>query len=142
MLVVLLWTSASDTATAPRVATPAPPGMAEELGAVVEQARLRFIAKDAAGVMAHVADNYRSGGTTKADVRQQLLALYALYEALRARVHVDHVEIVDGDVWFYTTGEVTGRLPLVGWVTVLAWEREPEVARRQGKVWRLVGFQD
>ena len=50
--------------------------------------------------------------------------------------------MVDGDVWFYTTGEVTGRLPLVGWVTVLSWQREPEVARRQGDVWRLVGFQD
>src|SRR5439155_2978251 len=45
-------------------------------------------------------------------------------------------------VWFYTTGEVTGRLPLVGWVTVLSWQREPEVVRRQGEVWRLVGFQD
>ena len=112
------------------------------LGAVVEQARLRFVAKDAAGVLAHLADNYRSGGLTKPDVRQQLLALYSLYEALRARVQVDHVEMVDGDVWFYTTGEVTGRLPLVGWVTVLSWQREPEVARRQGEVWRLVGFQD
>ncbi len=65
-----------------------------------------------------------------------------LYEALRARVQVDHVEMVDGDVWFYTTGEVTGLLPLVGRVTVLSWQREPEVARRQGEVWRLVGFQD
>ncbi len=42
----------------------------------------------------------------------------------------------------YTTGEVTGRLPLLGWVTALSWQREPEVARRQGDVWRLVGFQD
>jgi hypothetical protein len=142
LLVLLLWTSASGTTTAPRVATPAPPGTAEELGAVVEQARLRFVARDAAGVLAHLADNYRSGGLTKPDVRQQLLAVYSLYEALRARVQVDHVEIVDGDMWFYTTGEVTGRLPVVGWVTVLSWQREPEVARRQGEVWRLVGFQD
>ena len=142
LLVLLLWTSASGTTTAPRVATPAPPGTAEDVGAAVEQARLRFVAKDAAGVLAYFADNYRSGGLTKADVRQQLLALYALYEALRAHVKVDHVEMVDGNVWFYTTGEVTGRLPLVGWVTVLSWQREPEVARRQGQVWRLVGFQD
>jgi len=142
LLVLLLWTRASGIASAPRVATPAPPGTAEELGAVVEQARLRFVAKDAAGVLAHVADNYRSGGLTKPDVRQQLLALYSLYEELRARVRLDHVEIVDGDVWFYTTGEVTGRLPLMGWVTVLSWQREPEVARRQGDLWRLVGFQD
>jgi hypothetical protein len=142
LLLLLLWTSASGTTAAPRVATPAPPGTAEELGAVVEQARLRFVAKDAAGVLAHLADNYRSGGLTKSDVRQQLLALYSLYEQLRARVQLDHVDMVDGDVWFYTTGEVTGRLPLVGWVTVLSWQREPEVARRQGEVWRLVGFQD
>jgi len=142
LLGLLLSTLASGTTAAPRVATPAPPGTAEELSALIEQARLRFVAKDAAGVLTHVADNYRSGGVTKADVRQHLLTLYSLYEQLRARVQVNHVEIVDGDAWFYTTGEVTGRLPLVGWVTVLSWQREPEVARRQGQVWRLVGFQD
>jgi hypothetical protein len=142
LLVLLLWTGASGTGSAPRVATPAPPGTAEELGALVEQARLRFVARDAAGVLAYVADTYRSGGLTKPDVRQHLLTLYSLHDQLRARVQLDHVEIVDGDVWFYTTGEVTGRLPLVGWVTVLSWQREPEVARRQGDVWRLVGFQD
>ena len=109
---------------------------------MVEQARLRFVAKDAAGVLAYLADNYRSAGLTKPDVRQQLLALYSLYEELRARVQVNHVEVVDGDMWFYTTGEVTGRLPLVGWVTVLSWQREPEVARRHGNAWRVVGFQD
>ena len=142
LLVLLLWMSASGTTTAPRVATPAPPGTAEELGALVEQARRRFVARDAAGVLAHLADNYRSSGFTKRDVHQQMLALYSLYEELRARVQLNHVEIVDGDVWFYTTGEITGRLPLMGWVTVLSWQREPEVARRQGGVWRLVGFQD
>jgi hypothetical protein len=142
LLILLLWASPSGTTAAPRVATPAPPGTAEALGALVEQARRRFVARDAAGVLAHVADNYRSAGVTKPDVRQQLLTLYSLYEALRARVQLDHVEVVDGDVWFYTTGEITGRLPFVGWVTVLSWQREPEVARRQGEVWRLVGFQD
>jgi len=143
ILVLLLWTDAwGATTTAPPVATPAPPGTAEELAAVVEQARRRFVAKDAAGVLAHVADNYRSSGFTKPAVRQQLLTLYSLYEELRARVRLDHVEMVGGDVWFYTTGEITGRMPLLGWVTVLSWQREPEVARRQAGVWRLVGFQD
>ena len=142
LLVLLLWTGASGTGSAPRVATPAPPGTAEELSVVIEQARLRFVARDAAGVLTHVADNYRSAGVTKPDVRQHLLTLYSLYDQLRARVQLDHVEIVDGDVWFYTTGEVMGRLPLVGWVTVLSWQREPEVARRQGNAWRLIGFQD
>ena len=46
------------------------PGTAEELSAMVEQARLRFVAKDAAGVLAYLADNYRSSGLTKPDVRQ------------------------------------------------------------------------
>jgi hypothetical protein len=142
LLVLLMWTPASGATTTPRVASPAPPGTAEGLREVVEQARQRFVAKDAAGVLAHLAENYRSSGLTKADVRQQLLTLYSLYEELRARVQLDHVEMVDGDVWLYTTGEVTGRLPLVGWVTVFSWQREPEVARRQGAVWRLVGFQD
>ena len=142
LLVLLLWMLTSGTTAAPRVATPAPPGTAEELTALVERARLRFVAKDAAGVLAYLADSYRSGGVTKADVRQQLLTLYSLYEVLRARVQVNHVEMVDGDAWLYTTGEVTGRLPVMGWVTVLSWQREPEVARRQGDAWRLVGFQD
>jgi len=142
LFLLLLVTSASGAGTAPRVATPAPPGTAEELSIVLEQARLRFVAKDAGGVLAHVADNYRSAGLTKPDVRQHLLTLYSLYEALRARVQLERVEIVDGDVWFYTTGEISGRLPLVGWVTVMSWQREPEVARRVDGAWRLVGFQD
>jgi hypothetical protein len=93
-------------------------------------------------VLAYLADNYRSGGITKPDVRQHLVTLYSLYEALRASVRVDRVEVVDGAAWVYTTGEVTGRLPLLGWVTVLSWQGEPEVARRLGDAWRLVGFQD
>src|SRR5207253_2236911 len=38
-------------------------------------------------------------------------------------------------------GAVSGRLPLVGWVTVLTWRNEPEVARREDAGWRLFGFQ-
>jgi hypothetical protein len=79
---------------------------------------------------------------TKPALREQLLALYSLYDAVRARIQVDQVQLVDGDAWVYTTGEVSGRLPIVGWVTVLSWQREPEVARRQGAAWRLIGFQD
>jgi hypothetical protein len=124
------------------VAPPAPPSTVVELGALVEQARQRFVARDLAGVLANVADNYRSGGLTKAGVRQQLVALYALYDALRARVRVDRVDVIDGAAWVYTSGEVAGHLPLVGWVTVLSWQGEPEVAKRQGTAWRLVGFQD
>ena len=139
---VMLFVHSVSAQTTPRVATPAPPATAGELGALVEQARARFVARDAAGVLAHVAEDYRSAGMTKPAVRDQLLALYSLYDALRARVRVDQVDLVDGDAWIYTTGEIAGRLPIVGWVTVLSWQREPEVARRQGAVWRLIGFQD
>jgi hypothetical protein len=135
-------TPAAAGTTAPRLATPASASTTEELRALVEDARRRFVARDTRGVLAYLADNYRSGGITKPDVRQQLTTLYALYDAVRARIKIDRVDVVDGDAWIYTTGEVTGRLPLVGWVTVLSWRGEPEVARRLGDAWRLVGFQD
>jgi len=57
-------------------------------------------------------------------------------------VIIDNVQVVDGAVWVYTTGEVSGRLPFVGWVPVLAWRNEPEVARREDAGWRLFGFQN
>ena len=89
-----------------------------------------------------MSEQYRSGGLTKADLRQQLLAMFALYEAIRTKVTVDQVQLVEGSVWVYTTGEVSGRLPLLGWVTVLTWQKEPEVARREEAGWRLFGFQN
>jgi hypothetical protein len=147
MTVILLALCASSQgvraqSTTPRVAVQAPPETVTELSGLVEQARSRFVARDEAGLLAHVAENYRSAGVTKPGVRQQLRAMYALYEALRARVQVDQVHLVDGDAWVYTTGNVEGRLPVVGWVTVLSWQREPEVARRLASGWRLIGFQD
>jgi hypothetical protein len=119
----------------------APPGLVSELRPVIEHARRRFEARDATGVLAHVSEQYRSGGLTKADLRQQLLAMFALYEVMRARLTIDNVQVVDGAVWVYTSGEVSGRLPFVGWVTVLTWQNEPEVARREEAGWRLFGFQ-
>ena len=124
------------------VAQAAPPELVSEPGPVVEHARQRFEARDAAGVLAHVSERYRSGGLTKADVRQQLLAMFALYEVLRARLTIDNVQVVDGAVWVYTSGEVSGRLPFLGWVPVLTWQNEPEVARREDAGWRLFGFQN
>jgi hypothetical protein len=79
---------------------------------------------------------------TKAAVREQLAATFALHQQLRARVTLERVQLVAETAWVYTTGEVTGRLPIVGWVTVLSWQNEPEVARREGTGWRLFGFQD
>ncbi len=119
----------------------APPELVGELYPVIERARQRFEARDAAGVLAHVSEQYRSGGLTKADLRQQILAMFSLYEVLRARLTIDDVQVVDGAVWVYTSGTVSGRLPLVGWITVLTWQKEPEVARREEAGWRLFGFQ-
>jgi hypothetical protein len=124
------------------IATPAPAQVAAELRSAVEHARARFQARDLAGVLAWVSDQYRSAGMTKAVVREQLAAMFALYQQLQARVTVDRVDLVNGAIWVYTSGEVTGRLPLMGWVTVLAWQGEPEVARREAAGWRLFGFQD
>jgi hypothetical protein len=124
------------------VATPAPPQVVTQLQGAVERARQQFEARDQAGILAAISEQYRSSGMTKAAVRDQLNAMFKLYQQLRARVTVDRVEMVEGGAWVYTTGEVTGRLPLVGWVTVLTWQAEPEVARREATGWRLFGFQD
>jgi len=52
------------------------------------------------------------------------------------------VQMVDGLAWVYSTGEVSGRLPLVGtWVVFLSWQHELEVARREAGGWRLFGYQ-
>ena len=126
----------------PKSVTPAPLGLVAELRPLVERARQRFEARDAAGVLANVSEQYRSGGLTKAGLREQLVSMFALYDAMRVRLTIDRVDLVDGAVWVYTSGEVTGRLPLLGWMRVLAWQGEPEVARREGAVWRLFGFQD
>jgi hypothetical protein len=142
-LLLLVLTAAAPAPPPPaRVAVPAPPDMTAEVARLVEVARQRFEARDAAGVLAHVSEQYRSAGLTKSAVRQQLLAMFGLYQELRARVSVDAVELVDGATWLYTTGEVSGRLPLMGWMPVLSWQREPEVMRREGADLRLFGFQD
>jgi len=145
LVLLLLLVTADRAATAPApvlLAVPADPAVAAEIARLVEAARQRFEARDTGGVLAHVSEQYRSAGFTKSAVRQQLLAMFGLYQDLRARVSLDAVEVVDGATWLYTTGEVSGRLPLMGWMTVLAWQREPEVVRREGVDLRLFGFQD
>jgi hypothetical protein len=129
-------------AEAPAPAGAAPAAVVAELVSSLERARARFEARDLAGVLAWVSDRYRSGGLTKAGVREQLAAMFTLYQQLRASVTVERAEMVDDGVRVYTTGEVSGRLPVVGWVTVLTWQGEPEVARREAGGWRLFGFQD
>ena len=127
---------------APIVASPASPEVTAELQRAVEQARARFEMRDLAGVLTSVSEQYRSNGMTKAAVRDQLNGMFALYQQLRALVTIDRVEMVGEGAWIYTSGEVSGRLPIVGWVTVLTWQGEPEVARREATGWRLFGLQD
>jgi hypothetical protein len=136
--------SAPDTVSAMQtvVRRAASPETVQEIRIAVDRAKLRFEARDAPGVLAHVSEQYRTGPFTKVEVRAQLLAIYEIYPAVRARVVVDAVEMVGDTAWVYTTGEVTGRLPILGsWMTVWSWERELEVARREGAVWRLWGYQ-
>ena len=120
----------------------APAQVVAELQAVLAKATQRFEARDVAGVLASVSDQYRTGPFTKPGIREQLIAIYSIYDAVRARVRIDEVQMVDGHAWVYSTGEVSGRLPLVGtWVVFLSWQHELEVARREAGGWRLFGYQ-
>lgn len=140
--------SASERGALPALPAVAAPGVAaparvvQELQTALDLAVRRFEARDAAGVLAHVSDRYRTGPLTRTGIREQLAAIYAVYDAVRARVRIDEVRMVGEHAWIYTTGEVSGRLPLLGsWVSFLAWERELEVARLEGGAWRLFGYQ-
>jgi hypothetical protein len=120
--------------------TPAPAATVSELQQTLSAATGRFQAMDTAGVLTYVSDRYRNGPITKTSVRENLLAMFALYDTVRAQVRLDDVRLVDGAAWVYSTGEVSGRLRGLGvWTTVLSWEREPDVARREGTAWRLQG---
>ena len=135
-----LVSSAAQTAPAP--GAPAPAGVVREVEAGLAQAVQRFEARDVAGVLARVSEQYRTGPLTKAGIREQLLATYGLYDSVKATVRVDEVRMVGEHAWVYSTGEVSGRLRLLGTPMVfLSWERELEVARREGGAWRLFGYQ-
>lgn len=132
----------STSAPAPPAARAATPEVRRQIQAELDHAVQRFEARDAAGVLAHVSDGYRTGPFTKAVLREQLIAMYALCDPVRARVRIDEVQIVGNHAWVYSTGDVSGRLPLVGsWTSFLSWERELEVARQEGGRWRLFGYQ-
>jgi hypothetical protein len=118
----------------------APESVTRELRQALAAATERFQALDSPGVLAHVSEQYRNGPFTKASLREHLLAMYTLYDTVRARVRVDDVRLVDGVAWVYSTGEISGRLRGVGlWTSALTWEREPDVARKENGAWRLVG---
>lgn len=127
-------------AQTPTPGAPAPAPVTRELQQALAAATERFQGLDSAGVLAHVSDQYRNGPFTKPALREHLLAMFTLYDAVRARIRVDEVRLVDGAAWVYSTGEISGRLRGIGaWTSALAWEREPDVARKESGVWRLVG---
>jgi hypothetical protein len=120
----------------------APDATVREIQSAVQQAIQRFERRDTEGVLANVSEQYRTGPFTKPVVREQLRAIYAVYDDVKARVRVDQVRVVGDHVWVYSSGEVSGRLALIGYrVSILSWERELEVARREGTRWRLFGYQ-
>lgn len=133
------------SAPAPPAASPgvaAPAHVVQQLQTTLTAAVLRFEAKDLGGVLTHVSEQYRTGPLNKTAVRGQLLAIFQVYETVRARVRIDEVRMVGEQAWVWSTGEVTGRLPIVGQgMRVFWWERELEIARRENGAWRLYGYQ-
>lgn len=127
-------------AQTPTPGEPAPAPVTRELQQALAAATERFQALDAAGVLGHVSEQYRNGPFNKAALREHLLAMFTLYDSVRARIRVDEIRLVDGAAWVYSTGEISGRLRGVGmWTSALTWEREPDVARRESGAWRLIG---
>ena len=121
---------------------PAPRRVIVELQQALAHASERFQAMDEAGVLSHVSDHYRTDPLTKATIREQLRVMFALYDTLRAQVRIDAARTAGDQAWVYSTGEVSGRLRWLGtWTPILAWQHEPEVARREQGVWRLYGYQ-
>jgi hypothetical protein len=132
-------------APVPAPAHPGVPASAQtiaELRRAVADAVARLQARDTDGVLAHVSDRYRTSPLTKPLLHDQLVALFGLYDALQAQVRIDEVRMVGGNAWFWSSGDVTGRLAVVGrWMPVFRWERELEVARRENGRWLLYGYQ-
>jgi hypothetical protein len=130
------------TPPAPPPGMPAPAPVVAELSQALGDAVARFNAGDTRGVLAYVSEQYRTGGLTKAGLAEQLQALYAVHDQLTARIRLDDVRMIGDQAWVYTTGEVVGRLRLVGSsLPLFSWQREPEVARREGGRWKLFGDQ-
>jgi hypothetical protein len=129
-------------APAPAPGLGASPRTVAELRSAVGLAIQRFEALDAPGVLALVSEHYRTGPLTKPALREQLTAVYGLYDAVKAQVRIDEVRMVGDHAWVYSTGEVSGRVRILGqWMVFLSWSRELEIARREAGAWRLYGYQ-
>lgn len=144
LLVVLAWPLASEAQNPGKVLPggPASRNAVLELQQALTVAIERFHARDRAGVLRHISNQYRTDSLTKAAIGEQLRVMFALYDTVRAQVHIDEVRIAGEQAWVYSTGEVSGRLRgFDTWMPVLSWKHEPEVARREQGVWRLYGYQ-
>lgn len=116
--------------------------VALELQLALTLAIERFQAMDRTGVLSNISNQYRSDSLTKAAIDEQLRAMFALYDTVRAQVRIDEVRTAGEQARVYSTGEISGRLRGLGvWMSVLSWKREPEVARHEQGVWRLYGDQ-
>ncbi len=121
---------------------PASPKVALELQVALTVAIERFQAMDRAAVLSNISNQYRTDSVTKPAIADQLRVMFALYDRVRAQVHLDEVRTAGEHAWVYSTGEVSGRLRGLGtWMPILSWKHEPEVARREQGVWRLYGYQ-
>jgi hypothetical protein len=121
---------------------PASAEVVQEIQALIDAAVRRFHAKDTGGVLAHVSEQYRTGVFTKGVVRKNLQTIFGIYDAVQVRVRIDAVRMVGEHAWVFSTGEVSGRVRLLGtWADVLWWDRELEIARRENGAWRLYGYQ-
>jgi hypothetical protein len=139
--------AAQDTSTVPsapeaRPGYAAPRHVVAEIQRALDDAIGRFDARDEAGLLAHVSDQYRTSDLTKAGIADQLRTVFAFHDQVRARVHIDDVRMVGEVAWVYSTGKITGRVRYIGgYIVVASWERELEVARRENGRWRLFGYQ-
>ena len=125
-----------------RPGSPAPPQTVAEIREVVEGALARFHAMDEAGLLALVSAQYRTDTLTKAGIAEQLRTVFTLHDQVRVRVRIDDVRMVGEHAWVYSTGQVTGRMRVIGsLILVASWQRELEVARRENGRWRLYGYQ-
>jgi hypothetical protein len=122
------------------VEVPVPPEVVAELQQALTEAIRRFEAMDEEGVLANVSDRYRSGPLTKTVVRQQLRAMFAAHDAVRARVRIGEIRIIGDRAWVSSSGDVTGRLRFLGTpIAILGWTDAWDVAWRENGRWRLIG---
>ena len=87
-------TPAAVRAQTPSPGAPGPEPVTRELQQALAAATTRFQALDPAGVLAFVFEQYRNGPLTKRSLREHLQAMFALYDAVRARVRMDEVRLV------------------------------------------------